>query len=36
MGVEIEIGLPDPDDSAVIYFCDLGHDYVTLNAEYTT
>ncbi|MEX0993359.1 MAG: bifunctional glutamate N-acetyltransferase/amino-acid acetyltransferase ArgJ [Solirubrobacterales bacterium] len=34
--VEIAIGLSDPENSAVIYFCDLGHDYVTLNAEYTT
>lgn len=34
--VEIEIGLTEPTDSAEIYFCDIGHDYITLNAEYTT
>ena len=34
--VEVEIVLPDAEHTADIYFCDIGHDYVTLNAEYTT
>jgi glutamate N-acetyltransferase/amino-acid N-acetyltransferase len=34
--VEIEIGLPGEGGEAEMYFSDLGHEYVTLNAEYTT
>ena len=34
--VEYEIGLPGEGAEAEIYFSDLGHEYVTINAEYTT
>ena len=34
--VDIELDLGMGDASAVMYACDLGHDYVTLNAEYHT
>ena len=34
--VEIELDLGMGEGSAVMYTCDLGHDYVTLNAEYHT
>jgi glutamate N-acetyltransferase/amino-acid N-acetyltransferase len=34
--VEYEIGLPGEGAEAELYFSDLGHEYVTLNAEYTT
>jgi glutamate N-acetyltransferase/amino-acid N-acetyltransferase len=38
--IEYEVGLPscDPDNPPVaeVYFSDLGHEYVTINAEYTT
>ena len=34
--VEIEIGLPGEGAEAEMYFSDLGHEYVTINAEYTT
>jgi glutamate N-acetyltransferase/amino-acid N-acetyltransferase len=34
--VELEIGLPGEGAEAEMYFSDLGHEYVTLNAEYTT
>jgi glutamate N-acetyltransferase / amino-acid N-acetyltransferase len=34
--VEYEIGLPGEGAEAEVYFSDLGHDYVTINAEYTT
>lgn len=34
--VEYEVGIPGDGASATVYFSDLGHDYVTLNAEYTT
>ncbi len=34
--VEIEIKLPKAEYSFDLYFCDIGHDYVTLNSEYTT
>lgn len=34
--VEYEIALEGEGAEAVVYFSDLGHDYVTLNAEYTT
>jgi glutamate N-acetyltransferase/amino-acid N-acetyltransferase len=34
--VEYEVGLPGEGASATVFFSDLGHDYVTLNAEYTT
>jgi glutamate N-acetyltransferase/amino-acid N-acetyltransferase len=34
--VEIEIGLPGEGEEAELYFSDLGHEYVTINADYTT
>jgi glutamate N-acetyltransferase/amino-acid N-acetyltransferase len=34
--VEYEIGLPGEGVEVERYFSDLGHEYVTLNAEYTT
>jgi len=34
--VEFEVGLPGEGGEAEVYFSDLSHDYVSLNAEYTT
>lgn len=34
--VEIEIGLPGAGAETEVFFSDLGHGYVTINAEYTT
>jgi glutamate N-acetyltransferase/amino-acid N-acetyltransferase len=34
--VEYEIGLPGEGAETEMFFSDLGHEYVTLNAEYTT
>ncbi|HEX5193360.1 MAG TPA: bifunctional glutamate N-acetyltransferase/amino-acid acetyltransferase ArgJ [Solirubrobacteraceae bacterium] len=34
--VEYEIGLMGEGAEAEVYFSDLGHEYVTINAEYTT
>jgi glutamate N-acetyltransferase/amino-acid N-acetyltransferase len=34
--VEYEIGLPGDGAEAERYFSDLGHEYVTINADYTT
>lgn len=34
--VEYEVSIPGEGHSATVFFSDLGHDYVTLNAEYTT
>ena len=34
--VEYEIGLPGDGAETERYFSDLGHEYVTINAEYTT
>ncbi len=34
--VEYEIGLPGEGAEAEVYFSDLGHEYVTINADYTT
>jgi glutamate N-acetyltransferase/amino-acid N-acetyltransferase len=34
--VEYEIGLPGTGAEAELFFSDLGHEYVTINAEYTT
>ena len=34
--IEYEIGLPGAGAEAEVYFSDLGHGYVTINAEYTT
>jgi glutamate N-acetyltransferase/amino-acid N-acetyltransferase len=34
--VEYEIGLPGEGAETELFFSDLGHEYVTLNADYTT
>ncbi|MGI8505386.1 MAG: bifunctional glutamate N-acetyltransferase/amino-acid acetyltransferase ArgJ [Solirubrobacteraceae bacterium] len=34
--VEYEIGLPGDGAQAELYFSDLGHEYVNINADYTT
>ncbi|MDQ6806628.1 MAG: bifunctional glutamate N-acetyltransferase/amino-acid acetyltransferase ArgJ [Actinomycetota bacterium] len=34
--VEYEVGLPGSGAETELYFSDLGHEYVTINAEYTT
>jgi glutamate N-acetyltransferase/amino-acid N-acetyltransferase len=34
--VEYEIGLPGEGAESELYFSDLGHEYITINADYTT
>jgi glutamate N-acetyltransferase/amino-acid N-acetyltransferase len=34
--VEYEVGLPGEGAEAELFFSDLGHEYVTINADYTT
>jgi glutamate N-acetyltransferase/amino-acid N-acetyltransferase len=34
--VEYTVGLPGDGAEAEVFFSDLSHDYVTINAEYTT
>jgi glutamate N-acetyltransferase/amino-acid N-acetyltransferase len=34
--VEYEVGLPGAGAETEVFFSDLGHEYVTINAEYTT
>jgi glutamate N-acetyltransferase / amino-acid N-acetyltransferase len=34
--IEFEIAIPGEGGEAELFFSDLGHDYVTLNADYTT
>ncbi|HWF24693.1 MAG TPA: bifunctional ornithine acetyltransferase/N-acetylglutamate synthase, partial [Solirubrobacteraceae bacterium] len=34
--VEYEVGLPGSGAETEVFFSDLGHEYVTINAEYTT
>ena len=34
--VEYEIGLPGDGAETEVFFSDLGHEYVTINADYTT
>ena len=34
--VEYEVGLPGEGAETEVFFSDLSHEYVTLNAEYTT
>ncbi len=34
--VEYEVGLPGDGAETELFFSDLGHEYVTINAEYTT
>ena len=34
--IEYEVALPGEGAETELYFSDLGHEYVTINAEYTT
>jgi glutamate N-acetyltransferase/amino-acid N-acetyltransferase len=34
--VEYEVGLPGEGAETEVFFSDLSHEYVTINAEYTT
>jgi glutamate N-acetyltransferase/amino-acid N-acetyltransferase len=34
--VDYEVGLPGEGAEAELFFSDLGHEYVTINADYTT
>ena len=34
--VEYTVGLPGEGAEAEVFFSDLSHEYVTINAEYTT
>ncbi|HUR84674.1 MAG TPA: bifunctional glutamate N-acetyltransferase/amino-acid acetyltransferase ArgJ [Solirubrobacteraceae bacterium] len=34
--IEYEVGLPGTGAETEVFFSDLGHEYVTINAEYTT
>jgi glutamate N-acetyltransferase/amino-acid N-acetyltransferase len=34
--VEYEVGLPGDGHETEVFFSDLSHEYVTINAEYTT
>jgi glutamate N-acetyltransferase/amino-acid N-acetyltransferase len=34
--IEYEVGLPGQGAEAEVFFSDLSHEYVTINAEYTT
>jgi glutamate N-acetyltransferase / amino-acid N-acetyltransferase len=34
--IEYEIGLPGEGAEAELFFSDLGHEYITINADYTT
>ena len=34
--VEYVVGLPGEGDETEVFFSDLAHEYVTINAEYTT
>jgi glutamate N-acetyltransferase/amino-acid N-acetyltransferase len=34
--VEIELSLPDATAETELFFCDLGHEYVSFNSEYST
>jgi glutamate N-acetyltransferase/amino-acid N-acetyltransferase len=34
--IEIEVGLPGEGAESEVYFSDLSHEYVRINAEYTT
>ena len=35
-GLLVEVGLPGEGAETEVYFCDLSHEYVRINAEYTT
>jgi glutamate N-acetyltransferase/amino-acid N-acetyltransferase len=34
--LEYEIGLPGDGAETEVFFSDLGHEYIRINAEYTT
>jgi glutamate N-acetyltransferase/amino-acid N-acetyltransferase len=34
--IEYEIGLPGEGHETEVFFSDLGHEYIRINAEYTT
>jgi glutamate N-acetyltransferase/amino-acid N-acetyltransferase len=34
--VEIEVALPGDGAEVEVFFSDLGHEYITINADYTT
>jgi glutamate N-acetyltransferase/amino-acid N-acetyltransferase len=34
--IEFEVGLPGEGAETEVFFCDLSHEYVRINAEYTT
>jgi glutamate N-acetyltransferase/amino-acid N-acetyltransferase len=34
--IEYEIGLPGEGAETEVFFSDLGHEYIRINAEYTT
>jgi N-acetylglutamate synthase/N-acetylornithine aminotransferase len=34
--IDLSVALNGPGEQAAVYFSDLTHDYVTLNAEYST
>jgi glutamate N-acetyltransferase/amino-acid N-acetyltransferase len=34
--VEFEVGLPGEGAETELFFSDLGHEYITVNADYTT
>jgi glutamate N-acetyltransferase/amino-acid N-acetyltransferase len=34
--LEYEIGLPGEGAETEVFFSDLGHEYIRINAEYTT
>jgi glutamate N-acetyltransferase/amino-acid N-acetyltransferase len=36
MEIEYEIGLPGEGAETEVFFSDLGHEYIRINAEYTT
>src|SRR6185312_5116357 len=36
MEIEYEIGLPGEGSETEMFFSDLGHEYIRINAEYTT
>jgi glutamate N-acetyltransferase/amino-acid N-acetyltransferase len=34
--IEYEVGLPGEGVETEVFFSDLGHEYIRINAEYTT
>jgi N-acetylglutamate synthase/N-acetylornithine aminotransferase len=33
--VEMSLGFGAREEESVVYFCDLGHEYVDVNSEYS-